>query len=83
MGFCAILQAVGCLRYQHYLSKAVWREVMNLTFREMEGVGMVEVRRLLPQTRREAGNLSQGHGLWEHRGAVTERGIDNAEPTGQ
>ena len=28
-------------------------------------------------------HLSQGHGLWEHRGAVTQRGIDNAEPTGQ
>lgn len=71
MSFCAILQAVGCLGHQHDLSKAVCQEVMNLTFRGMEGVGMVEVRRLLPQTRQEAGNLSQGHGLWEHRGAVT------------
>ena len=56
MGFCAILQAMGCLGHQHDLSKAVWQEVMNLTFRGMAGVGMVEVRKLLPQTRREAGN---------------------------
>lgn len=56
MGFCAILQAVGYLGHQHDLSKAVCQQVMNLTFRGMEGVGMVEVKRLLPQTRLEAVN---------------------------